>query len=216
MSSWLMDTAMKTGEKQTGTSPTSRRMQVRILDAVVDTVAEKGISGTTLANVAAAAGVSQGVLVFHFKTKAGLLNEALLRLLDEYREAWRPALAEPTPLGQILALVRADFDPSICTRKKLSLWFAFWGETSAKPFYNQLASESEEERFQAMKQACEALAKTIHVPQPVLLAQSIDAHTDGLWLQMHLQGPEFGVREGLEAALVHLRLLLPDLANSIS
>ena len=52
--------------------------------------------------------------------------------------------------------------------------------------------------------------------QDAVIAQSIDAHTDGLWLQMHLQGPEFGVREGLEAALVHLRLLLPDLANSIS
>ena len=58
-------------------SPTSSRTQARVIEAVVEVVARHGISGTTLANVSAAAGVSQGVLVFHFKNKEGLLTETL-------------------------------------------------------------------------------------------------------------------------------------------
>lgn len=197
------------------TSPTSQRMQARIIDATVETVARQGISGTTLANVAAQAGVSQGVLVFHFKSKEGLLTQTLVRLLEEYRLAWQPALLAKTPLERILGLVKADFDPQICTNKKLALWFAFWGEAYAKPIYNRLSSQSEEERFLAMKRACEELAESEHVPEPVLLAQSIDAHTDGLWLQMHLQGPEFPQDVALSGALSHLRLLLPELVAQI-
>ena len=207
---------MKGTKTQENTSPTSRRMQARIIDAVVEMVARHGISGTTLANVATTAGVSQGVLVFHFKSKEGLLTQTLVRLLDEYRAAWQAALAAETPLDRILNLVRTDFDPIICTNRKLALWFAFWGEASAKPIYNRLSSESEEERFQVMKQACEELSSVAHVPDPAWLAQSIDAHTDGLWLQMHLQGPEFSPEKGLSAAFSHLRLLLPDLAGAIN
>ncbi|MCB1386380.1 MAG: TetR family transcriptional regulator C-terminal domain-containing protein [Nitratireductor sp.] len=190
-------------------------MQARIIDAVVEMVAEKSISGTTLANVASAAGVSQGVLVFHFKSKEGLLTQAMVRLLEEYRQAWQPAMASADPLERIVGLVRADFDPAICTRKKLALWFAFWGETAAKPIYNRLASESEEERFQAMKHACEDVAGIARISDPVGLAQSIDAHTDGLWLQMHLQGSDFTREMGLNSALSHVRLLLPELARRI-
>ena len=196
-------------------TPTSRRMQARIIDAVVEMVALHGISGTTLANVAAAADVSQGVLVFHFRSKEGLLAGTLSRLLEESGEAWRSANEAADPLDRLLGLVKADFGPTICTRKKLALWFSFWGEAAAKPLYNRLSSEAEHERFVAMKQACEALARETPIADPVRLANSIDAHTDGLWLQMHLQGDAFPRESGLGTAMAHLRLLLPALAERI-
>lgn len=193
-------------------SPTSQRTQARILEAVVETVATEGLSGTTLANVAAAAGVSQGVLVFHFKTKEGLLTETLRRLSEEYRTAWEPALAAPDPLDRILGLVRADFGPEVCTRKKLALWFAFWGEAGADPLYNRICEEAEQVRYAAMVGACAALPAG---PDPVLLASSIDAMTDGLWLQMHIYGQSVDRAQALAKALGHLRLLLPDLTDRI-
>lgn len=196
-------------------TPTSKRMQARIIDAVVEMVSLHGISGTTLANVAAAADVSQGVLVFHFRSKEGLLAGTLSRLLEEYAEAWRDAVAAPEPLDRLLGLVKADFGRTICTRRKLALWFSFWGEAAAKPLYNRLSSEAELQRFLAMKEACEALALQTPIADPVRLANSIDAHTDGLWLQMHLQGDAFPRESGLETALAHLRLLLPALASRI-
>jgi len=201
---------MTTSDIKAKDSPTSRRTRARIIDAVVDVVALRGISGTTLANVAAAAGVSQGVLVFHFGGKEGLLDATLARLLEEYREAWTAALSATDPLERIVALVKTDFSEAICSRHKLALWFAFWGESAAKPVYNRLSSEAELLRFNAMRDACAGL-----VANPDALASSIDAHTDGLWLQMHIQGDQFPAPVALETSMAHLRLLLPSLAGRI-
>ncbi len=196
-------------------SPTSRRTQARIIEAVVDSVAAHGISGTTLATVAKGAGVSQGVLVFHFKTKEGLLAETLRRLSDEYRAAWEPALAHDDPLDRVLGLVTADFSPAVCTRKKLALWFAFWGEAGARPIFSAICEAAEDTRYRAMVAACEALAGRHGTPDPALLADAIDATTDGLWLQMHIYGKRLGRTAAREVALGHLRLLLPALAGRI-
>lgn len=196
-------------------SPTSQRTQARIIDAVVNTVAAHGISGTTLAHVAASAGVSQGVLVFHFKSKEGLLTETLLRLTREYRDAWQAASLADDPLDRITGLVRTDFSPAICTRRKLALWFAFWGEARAKPLYNSICEESEKLRYEAMVAACTAYVDAHGGPAPELLAHSIDGMTDGLWLQLHIYGQSLGRAAALDKALGHLRLLLPGATSRI-
>lgn len=196
-------------------SPTSQRTRARIIDAVVDSVAAHGISGTTLATVAKGAGVSQGVLVFHFATKEGLLTETLRRLSEEYRAAWEPALGHEDPLDRVLGLVRADFSPGVSARRKLALWFAFWGEAGAQPLFSAICAQSEETRYAAMVAACEALRARYGTPDPVLLANAIDATTDGLWLQMHIYGQEINRTAAREMALGHLRLLLPALAHRI-
>jgi TetR/AcrR family transcriptional repressor of bet genes len=196
-------------------SPTSRRTQAKIIDAVVETVARHGISGTTLANVAGAAGVSQGVLIFHFRGKDALLAETLRRLLAEYEAKWRPALRARTPLARILGLIRADFSAAICARKKLALWFAFWGEAGAQPLYSAICADAERIRNDAMFECCRQLPEAETRGDAELLALAIDNLTDGLWLQMHLQGPAFPRARALRAAFAVLRLLLPEHAEYI-
>lgn len=199
---------------QTGKiSRTSLRTRARIVEAVVEMITRHGISGTTIANVAKAAGVSQGVVVFHFKTKEHLLAQTLLALFDEYRQCWQQAAATVEPLERVLGLMAADFDPRICTREKLAVWFAFWGEAAAKPLYNRICTEAEEERAAAMREACLDLARIADIADPLKLAHAIDAHTDGLWLQMHIQGSETSLSDPLGNALGHLRMLVPDMAD---
>jgi TetR/AcrR family transcriptional repressor of bet genes len=199
-------------------SPTSARTQARIVEAVVEAVAQHGISGTTLANVAALAEVSQGVLIFHFKSKDGLFAETLRRLIDEYQQGWQAALSEPDPLQRIVQLVRSDFAASICSRKKLALWFAFWGEAAAQPLYNAICAESETLRYEAMIAACRAFCEKnkVETCDPALLAHSIDAMTDGLWLQMHISAKSLSRTDARAMAMAHLRLLLPKWANQIA
>ncbi|MEM5474245.1 TetR family transcriptional regulator C-terminal domain-containing protein [Hoeflea sp. AS60] len=194
-------------------SPTSIRTQARVIEAVVEVVARHGISGTTFASVSAAAGVSQGVLVFHFKNKEGLLTEALSRLLQEYKQAWQKAIAAPDPLDRILELIRIDFCPEICNQTKLALWFSFWGEAGTQQLYNTICVQAEIERNDAMLHSCRDLVGTSGGPDPDLLTQSIDAFTDGLWVQLHLQGHPLTREEALQSAYAHLRLLIPEHAH---
>lgn len=194
-------------------SPTSRRMQARIIDAVIDTVAQHGISGTTLALVARAAEVSQGVLIFHFRSKEGLLAATLRSQNAAYRALWQASLLGADPLQRILGLIRVDFSPKVCSRRSLALWFAFWGE--AAPAYQSLCEEAERDRADAMLQACRDLVAMRGGPDPDLLARSIDSLTDGLWLQMHIHTSRMPRTKAHQQALDHLRLMLPGLAGEI-
>ena len=192
-------------------SPTSRRMQARIVDAVIDTVAQRGISGTTLALVARAAGVSQGVLIFHFRSKEGLLAGTLRSQNAAYRQLWQASLASPDPLQHVDDL---GFGTTLVgSRRSLALWFAFWGE--AAPAYQSLCEEAERDRAHAMVQACRDLVAARGGPDPELLARSIDSLTDGLWLQMHIHGARMSRTKALQQAMDHLRLMLPGLAGEI-
>ncbi|MGW4737946.1 TetR/AcrR family transcriptional regulator [Nocardia xishanensis] len=54
----------------------------RILDALETLLLDKGMSQVTLENVAAAAGVSKGGLLYHFKSKDALLAGLVRRVAD--------------------------------------------------------------------------------------------------------------------------------------
>jgi TetR/AcrR family transcriptional repressor of bet genes len=196
-------------------SPTSQRMQARIIDAVIATVSECGISGTTLAQVAKRAGVSQGVLVFHFGSKEALLAETLHRQNEAYRHLWQEAAQRGDPLDRVLGLIRVDYCAAICSQPTLALWFGFWGETTARPIYRALCTEAERLREAAMLDAMRDLVAAHGGPDPALLANAVDSMTDGLWLQMHLQRGGLTRTMALDRALDHLRHLLPHLAARI-
>jgi AcrR family transcriptional regulator len=64
--------------------PATRRQQ--ILDAAYDLALDEGIAGLTLRAVAARAGLSHGLVIFHFKQKDQLVTALLDRLLLEIAE----------------------------------------------------------------------------------------------------------------------------------
>ena len=166
------------------------RRRAQILEATIESIARHGLSATTLATVAEAAGLSQGVTVFYFKTKQALLAEALRWHYEEYRTVWRAAFAAAPddPVARIVALVRADFDPAICNRRTLTLWYAFWGEATARPLFASISEGFDRERAVVLREQCEAAADLLDATAwtPATFAIAIDALTDGLWIHMHL------------------------------
>lgn len=62
-----------------------KRVLVRreeIIDAMVEQIAQRGIAATRVADVAAAMGVSTGLIFYHFETKEALLAEAFPRAMQ--------------------------------------------------------------------------------------------------------------------------------------
>jgi TetR/AcrR family transcriptional repressor of bet genes len=66
------------GQSSRKASKEMRRQQ--LIEATIDTLATKGYAATTLADVAKAAGLSGGIVNFHFETKDKLLVETLRQL----------------------------------------------------------------------------------------------------------------------------------------
>ena len=67
----------------------SRRTMERLLAATITVIEEKGLSGITIPEIAAAAGVSTGSIYRRFVDKDALVRAALLQMLETFHEANR-------------------------------------------------------------------------------------------------------------------------------
>ena len=185
-----------------------RRRQ--LLDAARRSVSQHGLAKTTLATVAAEAGLSQGVAVFYFKSKNGLLAETLRSHYQAYSDHWHAALeaAEKDPMARIVALVEADFAPEVCSPEALSIWFAFWGEQKFTPQYAEISDEFDKERGEAIREVCAELLHDGTEEDVANVAQWIDTLTDGFWQSIHLY-PARATREAaIESTLALIQKLV--------
>ncbi|CAG4890498.1 TetR family transcriptional regulator [Paraburkholderia saeva] len=76
----------------------------RILDAAEQVFFEKGVSRTSLADIAQAAGVTRGAIYWHFANKGDLFTEMFDRVLLPLDELKAASLdpEEPDPLGRMI------------------------------------------------------------------------------------------------------------------
>ncbi len=104
---------------------TVRREQ--ILAAAYEIAAADGLERLTVRRVAAEAGLSHGLLHFHFRTKAALLLALLDWVLARTPEyAMPPAGAQTDPLDRLLALLRQEIARLSGDRRQVRLFFDFW------------------------------------------------------------------------------------------
>lgn len=187
------------------------RRRRQLLDAARRSVMTNGLARTTLATVAAEAGLSQGVAVFYFKSKHGLLAEALRAHYQHYTDTWRAALdaAGPAPRDRLMALIRADLCEEICKPEALALWFAFWGEQTFTPQYAEISTTFDADRHATIRAICADLFPDRPREDTDRFAEWIDTLTDGYWQRLHL------FRNGLtpDSALAETECLVDHLIN---
>ena len=179
------------------TAPPEERREQLIL-ATIRSVADRGLADTTIATVAQEAGLSQGIVNLHFRSKEGLLTETLRYLADEYRNAVQDAaeIGAVSPVEGLLAMVELDFRRTICSREKLAVWFAFWGERRFRPTYRRICAERDRSYDDMVRVICARLCEEggYQEVEPALVADGLSALTDGLWLDL-LVRPESMSRE---------------------
>jgi len=185
----------------------------QLIDATIDCIDTLGLSQTTIASIAKHAGVSQGIILFHFHSKEALLEQTIRELSREYDECWKNALdnADDDPVSQLCALVKATFKTPICNRKKISVWYAFWGESRSRPKYMELCGNSDLEFSNILLSLCERIAAF----SPATLkaktaALSIEGMRDGLW-QNFLIGPAgFNRRQAVATVFELIEIIYPE------
>ena len=142
------DTTERPGRRQL----TRELRRQQLIDATVKCISKKGIGGTTLADVAREAGLSQGIVNLHFESKDNLLAETLRFLAEEYDEHFMRTLgkAPDHPAARLQAIMEMDLMPAVCDRHKLAVWFAFWGEVQAVPTYQKICAARDEKYDEIM------------------------------------------------------------------
>ena len=184
-----------------------------MIRATIRCVANHGLADTTIATVAREAGLSQGIINLHFRSKEGLLTETLRYLADEYRSACREAaaVAEASPAGGLQAMVDLDFRRNICARNKLAVWFAFWGERRFRPTYRRICQERDRSYDDMGRLICSRLCDEggYNDVDPALVADGLSALTDGLWLDLLVRPDSMSRERAKRITLSYLADVFP-------
>ena len=100
----------------------------QLIEAAIGAIAEHGLSQVTLAKVASRAGLTAGMVNFHFDSKHALLRATLESLADGYADACEAAIASAGRDAEaaLMGLVRVEFRPVHRLARELAVWTAFW------------------------------------------------------------------------------------------
>jgi len=186
----------------------------QLIEATMDCIDKLGLSQTTLARIAERVGISQGNVVFHFHSKEELLDQTLRHLSDEYRSNWLAALsaAPPDAHAQLRALVESSFTPKICNRRKISVWFAFWGESRSRPKYMRVCGSNDAAFSDQITNLCKIIETESTARLPAATAAlSIEGMIDGLWQNFLIGPPGFKRNQAIQAVFDLLDAIYPDL-----
>lgn len=187
-----------------------RRQQV--IEATITTIAARGHARTTLTDVAREAGISHGLVLFHFGSKENLLSETLAFMAEEYAQNWQEALAAAgdDPADQLLALLEADFRPAITTTARLAAWVAFWGEAQSRPMYQQHCGDRDAAHTARMEAICTTLAAQGGCPlDPVHAARVLRLVTEGTWLDLMTDAKPYQIEDARRTVMSTLALCFP-------
>ncbi|MCZ4281070.1 TetR/AcrR family transcriptional regulator [Kiloniella laminariae] len=190
----------------------------QLIDATIDCIDRLGFSDTTLAKVADRAGVSQGIVIFHFKSKDILFLETLRFMAEEYRNAWATALEEAgeDPVEQLCAVVRADFNRSVFNRKKIAVWYAFWGESKSRPTYMKECGSLDEAHTEVLCDLCRKVCdQGGAIVDPQIAAFAIEGMTDSLWQRYLITPKSIKKQEAANASFELMKALFPSKATQI-
>ena len=177
-------------------------------------IARKGMGSTTLGDVAGEAGLSQGIVNLHFKSKDNLLNETLRYLSEEYRTQFDRALEKsgPDSSTSLEALMELDLRPSICDRQKIAVWFAFWGEVKSRPAYQKICQKSDEYYDAVVERLCQEIINEGHYSElsAASVSMALTSMTNGMWLSCLISPSSFNRREARVAIDEYLHNIFPQ------
>src|SRR5450631_2790555 len=131
----------------------------QLIEAALECISALGLRDTTVQDVAKRAGMAVGSISQYFDSKEALFTSALRALSEEFEASWRRGLDEAgeDAAVRLRRFVECYFEPAICQRRKIAVWFAFWGEVKARPGYRAVCAGHDRRHDQTLEALCGAL-----------------------------------------------------------
>jgi TetR/AcrR family transcriptional repressor of bet genes len=204
------------GEKSTTRRSLPKEVRrEQLIRATMKSIAENGLSGTTMARVTSEAGLSMGIANLHFKSKEKMLTETLQYVTDEYTNGQLEILNNgryQTVAEKMQAMLDFDLSAKVIQKSKLAVWLAFWGEAKARPTYQRIRAQADiqsETRFRELFQAAIDEGGYQHCDAE-LLARGYTALIDGLWLDLLVAPRQFNRAKAKQVAAHYLASAFPN------
>src|SRR5215470_20083085 len=184
--------------------------RVQLVEVTIDSLAEVGYVGTTLAVIARRAGVSAGLVAHYFGDKDTLLSAAFRTLARSLAARMRARLAlAHTPRARVQAVIDTNLAPEEFDRRSGTAWLAFWGQVLHVRGLKRVQTAYQRRMLSNLRHD---LRRMIPAEDARSLAAMIAALIDGVWLRAALSEWQEADSESARALLTafvdgHLREL---------
>jgi betaine-aldehyde dehydrogenase len=156
----------------------------QLIEVTIDSLAEVGFVGSTLAQIASRAGVSPGLVAHYFGDKDGLLEATFRTLSRRINERMKlRSSAAHTARGRIQAIIDANLAAEEFDKRTGTAWLAFWGQVL---HIHGLKRVQTAYQRRMLSNLAHALRKLVPATEARSLAAMIAAMIDGVWLRAAL------------------------------
>lgn len=190
-------------------APEGARRQ-ELIDATLDTIAEIGLKGATVRQIAIRAGVTAGLVRHYFASKDQMVEEAYRSVLATF--AARADDITGDPRTRLRRFITLNLTAPVANGRSLSLWASFISQVRLDPelaaihrdgylgFRNDLQG--------LIRDFLEAEGRAAGEMDCRRHAIAINGMIDGLWLEGCLAGELFGEAELVGIAMSSIEALL--------
>ena len=209
----MADSAARTASRPTQREQAAADARQRILAAAADCIVRDGLAQVRMASIARAAGVSAGLLHYHFDTKELLFGEVLKASHEASAELNQRALAAAGegPAERLSAFL----DRCLPSDEQRAHEWLLWQELALlcirDPHLAEVGAELYEDLYATVSDIVrEGLAAGVFATtlEPRSLAETAVALTDGLGGRVLARDPNLGIEEARRAIATTVGILV--------
>lgn len=170
-------------------------------EAALRCIRAKGVAGVSARQIAAEAGVTQGLITHHFGEVQELVAYAFDLMSDGILEQLTAAIdaAPPNPQARLDAYIEASFSKALFDQDVLRVWVVFWGLILHSPRMSASQKSEYSDYVSAVERLISDLAASegFQIHDVRLAAVAFTALLDGLWLAWCLNPAAFRPEDGI-------------------
>lgn len=179
-----------------------RRQQ--LIDATIESVAQKGLQATTINSISKNAGMSSGIISHYFGGKQGLIEATVRYLLSNLKDDLISKVDEKTtPTQRLMFIVESNFALVQQRKDTTRTWLSFWAQSMHDKELHRLQNVNSK-RLQSNLTV--SFKQLMPLAQANLAAELTAAMIDGLWVRAVLSQSDenqFKHSESLAKNYVH-------------
>lgn len=194
---------------------TREQNRLALIEAVLDSVAEKGISATSVSEIIQRAGLSRGMIHLHFGGKDNLVQVAAQHSSEEYYDGIDALLqtAGNSAQERVEMIVRGDLSPRVLNQRNVNIWYAFRGESRNRKAIAEFSDTRDGRLRNMIHNAFARIVREAGTPDPSGAARDATHGTlallEGMWTDYLLHPDRFDRDEAVRIIFRFLMAMFP-------
>lgn len=187
----------------------------KLIEATLNSIAEDGISDTTISKIIERAGLSRGMVHLHFQGKDNLIVAAAESFSKEYYAEMDRLIVgtEDNPAALISALISADLGPTILNERSAVIWHAFRIAVRSNPKIGKFSDTRDKRLRHMIRTAFRELLAREDFHDANVIANEITLGTlallEGMWTDYLAHPNDFSRKTATRIAFRFLNGIMP-------